>query len=1168
MDCPDCLTDNPADARFCMGCGCALRQTCERCATASPAGARFCMGCGAPLAEVGARDEPRHELSVLFAEISGQAVLAERLDTQRVDALVSRCLHDLAGEATRHAGRVEKFVGFAVLATFGGPGSGGAGAEQAVRAALAMQEAMSAWNAELFVDGDAALTLRAGVSGGDTPGGRSEAATLVADIVEAARRLQAAARPGAVVVLERTMRASEHAIAYRALAPLRLPDRSEPVRAYEALEARQAAGEDPPAALPGSALVGRRRDVDEIRAAFERAIASHAPELVVVLGEAGVGKTRVLREAQQELADHDARPNFREGRCLPDGAGVVYWSVGEVLRAEFGIVDSDSAHTAREKLALRTDELLRGATNAAADADAATPARVALMARLLGLEPPADTPGDPERRREALFTTLHRMFEGMTAEHPLVVCLEDVHWADDGVLDLVEHVLSWARAPILMVCVARSSLVDRRPEWVRAQPGRTVVELAPLSDRDTGELVRRLLPGGAPPSMVTAVVERAGGNPLFAEEIARLLLERGDEDAGVLPATVHSLLSARVNALAPDERELLQHAAVVGRTFQPAALAQLAGEHGHDLDGVLDKLVARGLLARDREEAGGVAAEYSFRHVLVRDAAYGMLPKAVRARKHAQVGEFLEQRAGGRTEELVPVLAEHHRWAATLAREARMPDRELEPMRATAERFLEAAGDAAAGLYANVEALRHYEIARGLCDDPARRARLGEKLGDVALRQGRVDAAISAWEESLRHYRGEEDLLRVADLHRRIAAAHWQRGDAVAAGRHHQQGIKLLRDGPPSSVLVRLYDDAARQHAERGEAMPAIYAAENGLRLAEKLGDTGAAARAHGIFGRVFGRMGDSASARRHLERAVDLARSADEQETLDSLLALSSHLEIVQADYAGAGSAYAEALALAERLGDVPSQIELHAARARLAALTADWAEVERSSDASAALCEREGLVSKLSFSYVSRGLLAWRDGDWELAELVFGQARELALGSGWPEVVFSALIGLAGVQRDRGRAVAAADALDEARDVCERAGLVVLSVQAIAMRACALALDGRDRAAGEGAAEAAELAQRLRTPVGKAAALEAAGMAGDEDSAAVTRLEGAARGWTELGRPVDAARCRLHAGRRRLSADLDAGRTELLAAAGEFGRLGIEHQRRHALELAVGPG
>ena len=760
-----------------------------------------------------------------------------------------------------------------------------------------------------------------------------------------------------------------------------------------------------------------------------------------------------------------------------------------------------------------------------------------------------------------------------------MLAFEDIHWADDGMLDAIEHLAQWVRAPLMMVCLARDELLDRRPTWGGGRGSATRLVLEPLTAQETESLVAALLPAGE--TVPAAVVERSGGNPLFAEEMARRIAEDGHVEAGQLPDTVQAVLAARLDALDPFERTLVQQAAVVGRTFWESSLAPLVGSDQRQFERALISLQEKDILAPGATSAMTGERELAFKHVLIRDVAYGMLPKAVRARKHFEVGNFLEGRAGDRTDEVVSLLAEHYGRAAALGREGGLPMDELDSMQRRAMLFLEQAGDAAALLYANREAASHYRHARQICPQDGRQdgVRIGEKLGDVSLRIGRVDEAIAVWLECLDWHRAEEDLERVADLHRKIGAALSHKGERKAAIEHYQKGINLLKDGPPRLELVRLYEEAAWLYLHTGDNMLAIYASEKALRLAERLGETRAASRAHGIFGRVFGRIGDTEKARQNLERAVELARAPrngngsgasapreDQSETILALSALGRHLEVSEADIDAARASYEEALALAEKMGSLPAQVELHASLAQLAVYGADWEQVERSTEASAELAEREGLVGKLCLPIALRGLLRWREGNLDESTVLFHRAHELAEQVGWSELAFQALFGLSTSLRDSGDLAGAQVALDRALDVCERAGLIAQSIQATAARAVILMLAHRRDAAVEAAQEAMELAERLHYPIGRAAALEAQGVCADDPLTGAQLLSEAGEAWGELDRPLEAARARLLAGQVMVASDADRGRAMLVAAAEEIEALGVAHLSERARTLATG--
>jgi class 3 adenylate cyclase/tetratricopeptide (TPR) repeat protein len=1157
-----------------MACGARLERRCPSCGTSAPPSARFCMNCGhalegaavAPPAPAESPPEERRQVTVLFGDLSGYTALAERMDPEAVKALVDRALMRLGGEVERFGGTVDKYIGDNVMAIFGAPVAHEDDAQRGVRAGLGMQDAMTEVN-EGLPPGEH-LDLRVGVNSGEVLAGAvGEDYTVIGDTVNVAARLQSAARPGTVTVGERTMRATRDAVRYAALEPLELKGKAEPVPAWEAVGLTQAQPVGRPSPARESPLVGRDDQLEALEALYQRVVREAAPQLVTLIGEAGVGKSRLLREFERRVGEHQAAPTVRTGRSLPYGTGIVFWALGEVLRAECGIVDTDSSEQAWSKLSAYVRELFNGDGGDTGDR------RAALIGRLLGVDVPpelAPEERDPERLRESFFSALRAGIEAIAKRRPLVIAFEDIHWADDGMLDAIEHLAQWVRAPLMLVCLARDELLDRRPGWGGGRRSATQLLLEPLTAGDTRELVAALIPQG--PEVVPAVAERSGGNPLFAEEMARRIVEEGAQPEQ-LPETVQAVLAARLDALEPFERRLVQHASVVGRTFWEGSLAGLARAEGRDLDRALRGLQQKDILAAAAETRLAGERELAFKHVLIRDVAYGMLPKAVRSRKHFEVGAFIEERAGDRTDEVAARLAEHYGRAAALGLEGGVPADELAAMRERGIRFLEEAGDAAAMLYSNREAVSHYRHALKVGDsadppsaaDEAMRARIGEKLGDVGLRLGRVDEAITVWGECLDWHRGQEDLERVADLHRKIGAGLSHKGERKTAIEHYQKGINLLKDGPPRLELVRLYEEAAWLYLHTGDNMLAIYASEKALRLAERLGETSAASRAHGIFGRVFGRIGNTEKARQNLERAVELARGSDDGETILALSALGRHLEISEADVAGARVAFEEALALAEQVGALPAQVELHASLAQLAAYAADWKRVEVSTTASAELAEREGLVGKLSLPYTLQGLLRWREGRLEESTVLFRRAHDLAERVGWSELAFQALYGLAFTFRDAGDLDAAAAALDRAIDVCERAGLIAQSIQATAMRAVILALGERFEDAREAAEEASELAESLHYPVGNAAALEACGMASADAKEGSDLLSEAARAWQALDRPLEAARSRLLAGRVLIGVDPGRSRELLDAAAVEIERLGVPHLAQRARALAA---
>jgi adenylate cyclase len=1181
--CPSCGMSAPATARFCPSCGTGLQPDApgesvggprgrgDTATDARPAVAEPGSGATAEAAAAPTLDE-RRTVTVLFADLSGYTAIAEQLDPESVKRLLEQILARLGAEVDEYGGYVDKFIGDNVMAIFGAPVAHGDDAERAVRAGLGMQAAMSEINAPLARQHGVTFELCVGINTGEVLAGNVGGSyTVIGDAVNVAARLQAAALPGSVTVGERTHAATREAISFRPLAePLQLKGKAEPVPAWEALAGEPAASiAEPAGALGRAPLVGRGAELAQLADLIGRVQRRRGPHLATVIGEAGVGKSRLLAQFELDLQARSPRPLLRRGRCLPYGSSIAYWPLGEIIRAECEIVDGDSPATAWNKLSARLTQLLDGRDgDHDGDRDGSSAAKVAVIGRVLGIESAGAAPSedeDAQRAREVFFAAVHSFVEGLARESPLVLIWEDIHWADEGMLDLIEHLTRWVRAPVLQICLTREELLERRVGWGGVRRDATTLFLEPLGEQETRELIASLLQiDGHDESVIATVASRAAGNPLFAEEMVRRLAEEKGANAAELPATVQALLAARLDSLEPFQRRLLAHAAVVGRTFWEGALEPVVAAEGGDLQQALRVLREKDLVVVGDGSALTGEPELAFKHALIRDAAYEMLPKAVRAQKHFEVAQLIESRAGERVEEVASLLAEHYGRAAQLGFELRLAPSEMSPYRLKALHYLEAAGDAATAFYSNAEAFSQYEAARELAgDDGDTLARLLEKQGDVALRLGRVDSAIEVWERALAHRHGEAELEREAELHRKIGAGLAHKGERKQAIEHHQRGINLIKDGEPSLALVRLYEEAAWLYMQTGDNMLAIYASEKALRLAEQLGEVRAASRAHGIFGRVFGRIGDTAKARENLERAVELASGSDAHETVLALTALGHHLESSDGDYAGAAGAYQQALELAQEVGDVPAEVELHAAVAQLALYAGDWDQVRRSSDVSAELSEREGLIGKLCLPYTLRGRLHWRNGDWQASEDSYTHALELAEQTGWSEVCFDSLYGLSNTMRDRGDLHAAEATLARALETCDRAGLIVQSIQGLSAQALLHRLSGRDEEAGERAAAAVELAERVHYPVGEAAALEATGVVGALPDA-LKDLCAARAAWQGLHRPLEAARCELMLGQRLLERDRAAGVASLERAASEYDSLGVTHLAARARELA----
>ena len=540
--------------------------------------------------------------------------------------------------------------------------------------------------------------------------------------------------------------------------------------------------------------------------------------------------------------------------------------------------------------------------------------------------------------------------------------------------------------------------------------------------------------------------------------------------------------------------------------------------------------------------------EYAFKHVLIRDVAYSTLPKAVRARKHAEVGAFISARAADRSEGVVAMVAEHY--ARGRQRSARRPTSSPASSSGSTPGRSRRSRRPATPRRRSTPTARPRATTRPRSTlerrlDPAAQARIGEKLGDVALRLGpRRPRGRAPGSECMDYHRGEEDLARVGDLHRKIGAGLWHKGDREGSIEHYQRGIDLLKDGPPCLELVRLYEEAASLYMHTGDNMLAIYASEKALRLAERLGEAAAASRAHGIFGRVFGRIGDSERARENLERSVELARDSRSRPRRCGRCSRSATTSRSPRPTTRAPRRpTARRSTIALRTGDLPSQVELHAALAQLAAYRGDWEAAERRDRRLAGARRARGPDRQALLPLLDARRAALARGRPRRRRRAARAGRSRAPSRSAARRSRSRpCTALAIALRDRGDHADADQALARALDLCERAGLVAQSVEATATRAVNLALWGKGDTAREVAEEAAGLAERLRYPVGAAASLEAQGAA-SANAAERARLLGEARdAWSALGRPVDAAALRA-AGRARVG--MSAWRQQALIEA-----------------------
>jgi class 3 adenylate cyclase len=625
---------------------------CASCGQENPEIARFCLACGLPLVDA---DAPRHEerrlVSVIFIDLVGFTSRADGLDPEDVQALLRPYHHAVRTEIESFGGIVEKFIGDAVVGVFGAPTAFGDDAERAVRAGLAVRRTAAAMDAadpriDLKVriavnTGEALVTLNARPALGE--------AMIAGDVVNTASRLQSAAPVGSVLVGEETYRATSDAIRYAPAPPVVAKGKEQPVPAWVALCEARVPGDR---TLAG-ALVGRGHELEVLRGTWERVAAERTPHLVTVIGPAGVGKTRLAFEFAALVKDRGGRTVH--GRALPYRESTAYAALAFQLKQLCGIFETDSVDAARKKLEDAVSTLL-------------PPAEASSVIEHLGILLGLDSSGTVADR-ENLFFSIRSFIEAVARDEPTMLVFEDLHWADEALLNLVELLAARLQdLPILVLVLARPELLDARPGWGGGLLAHSALTLRPLDEKDATELaVHRLSDLGAEDgaNRATDLAALAGGNPLFIEQLAAALAETGEAPTS-LPTTIRGIIAARLDALPAAERALVLDAAVAGRVFWRGALERMTTDP-QDMASALGELERRGLVTREAVSAFEGDQQYSFNHVLVRDVAYDLLPRARRRERHREAALFLEE-VSGEFGEVEAALGRHWRDAGDHSR--------------------------------------------------------------------------------------------------------------------------------------------------------------------------------------------------------------------------------------------------------------------------------------------------------------------------------------------------------------------------------------------------------------------------------------------------------------------------------------------------------------------
>jgi class 3 adenylate cyclase len=945
MRCDACGTENPADRKFCGGCGTALARVCRSCGTPNEARFAFCGACGsrldaeaaAPVVAAPAAKAERRLVSVLFADLVGFTSLSEARDAEEVRELLSRYFHECRARIARYGGTVEKFIGDAVMAVWGAPVANEDDAERAVRAALDLVEAVRALGEEIGVPG---LSARAGVLTGEAAVNLSATAEgLVAgDLVNTASRVQGIAAPGTVLVDAGTRRATEAAIAYEEAGSHELKGKAEPVAVWQALRVVAGRGGAQKSAGLEAPFVGRARELGLIKDLMHASLDSSTAHLASVIGQAGIGKSRLGWELFKYVDGLTEPVWWHRGRCLAYGEGVTYWALGEMIRGRAGIREDEGAGSAAAKLAAIVEEIV---------ADAEERRWVyPRLAGLLGLEEQQTSVAAD------LFSGWRIFFERMAEQGPVVMVFEDLQWADAALLDFIEYLLEWSRGHrIFVVTLARPELSERRPTWGAARRNVTSLALEPLPDSSMQELLEGLVPG-LPASVRDRVLDRAEGIPLYAVETVRMLVDRGalrrEGDRYVpvgeiadleVPETLQALIAGRLDALSERERTLLQNGSVLGKTFPASALAVVSRLQESEIQPVLDGLVRKELLGVQADPRSPERGQYGFLQSLVQKVAHDTLSRRDLKALHLAAAANLQMNWAAEEGEVVQVIASHY-LDAYLA-DPTAPD--AAAIRSDARDFLARAGERAAGLAAQEEAERYYLRAAELTEDEAQRADLMLRAGMAIAFSGQLPRAEPRLREAVAAFEKVGDVIGEIRATKELALLLWrirQLDEAVAL-------LDGMRPRLSAEVPAELRADIAAStgrlmlfHGQPDEALPVL---EEALELAEAERLLAVLSDAMNTKGLILMDHGRPEEGRALLEGAL---RVAEEGGGAATLMRAYGNLAYAcgESDRFREGLAYAEAGAeLARRVGDRDFEWFAQASAAAAHTWLGEWDEALR---------------------------------------------------------------------------------------------------------------------------------------------------------------------------------------------------------------------------------
>jgi class 3 adenylate cyclase/tetratricopeptide (TPR) repeat protein len=910
---------------------------CTDCGTENPPQARFCLACGTALVEAPPAAPPSEErkvITAIFVDLVGSTARSEQLDPEDVKALVAPYHARVRAELERYGGTFEKFSGDAVLALFGSPKAHEDDPERAVRAGLAVRKAIAALNAE---DEWLDLHIRIGIHTGEALvmlGARPSEGewSAAGDVLNTAARIQSAAPTDGILVGDQTYLAAKDAFDFREAEPLQAKGKSEPVPVWEVTGERGGAAGRPQGELP---FIGRQAELEELSAFCDAVLDERHVGIATILGSAGIGKSRLLLELVHRLEE---RCDVHWGRCLSYGEGITYWPVEEIVKGAAGIHDDDAEATAA-KLAALLETL--GTTNK--DELRSIAAAVSNLAGVATT--PLGTYSAAEIGQAELHWGIRRLLELRAEQRPTVVVLEDLHWAEPTLLELLAFVgESGADAPLLLLATARPEAKETGSPIFVSEGTRRMFELDALSSEDSVMLIAELVPEGVQVP-VDRLLEAAGGNPLFLEETVRMIAEAGAPPEGEqlpMPSNLHALIASRLDQLGPAEKRLAQNASVIGTTFWPGAVAAMNGIGGDLEEGLVE------LERRDLVRPGGASRitserEYAFKHVLIRDVSYGQLPKGRRAVLHRRFADWI---AGlpGVEDEFSEFVAYHLEQACLTARAVARP-LESPPVDAAVEALMRAAAKAERREGFR-EAERFYTRALELADEADvatradlryRRARMLVGRGDLKLARDELTQVVDAAAAT------DLPALRCAAL-LTLANVDWKQGRAAEERLRLAEATEIAQQiGDQRLEILTAFEVANVRAWFDREAAAGVNDLQSAVQRAKDYGDRPLLTEAHLRLGSELYNLGRLAEAEEEFEQAVALAGDEGSHRDEARATTLLGFVKYYRGEEDVAERLATQALEWLERTGDTFLQIQNLRALARYDLARGDLDEAEK---------------------------------------------------------------------------------------------------------------------------------------------------------------------------------------------------------------------------------